>query len=270
MTNTKFSSFTFFQITRRALAVALLALVLGLSGARAESASDIARTAAEMEKTFMERRSNLSHTMSLTEEMLDASGKVMKSEKKTERVKGQMKSSYVDVNKAENAAPSTADGGMPASAPKPAKKGGAGGSFHLFADYGALYPRFDYVMDGKETVSGVPCYRIKYSPKAGQQPAKSREEKVLNRMCGTMWISIGDGSGKDHAIVRNEAELPAPVQLAWVFASAEQVKVSYRATKLPNGDFGPSRISLFYRISVPFGTMSSRQVRTFTDWTLLK
>ena len=256
-----------------ALAV-LSSPIISATSAAEPSARDIVKAAASMEQTIMGRRNGLSHTMSQTTETLDASGKVMKSEKKSERVKGQMKSNYVDVaeeDKADKRATGTRDGGAsPATTTAAKSKKAAGGSFHLFADYNTLYPRFDYVMDGRETVGGVPCYRIKYTPKAGAQPAKSREEKILNRMHGTMWITVGSGRPDDHTIIRNEGELPAPVQLAWVFAVAEQVKVSYRAAKLPNGDFGPSRISLFYKISLPFGIMSSRQVHTFTDWALLK
>jgi hypothetical protein len=47
---------------------------------------------------------------------------------------------------------------------------------------------FDFTMEGRETLHGRPALILSFHPKASNPPARTVEDKVLNRLEGTLWV----------------------------------------------------------------------------------
>ena len=107
-------------------------------------------------------------------------------------------------------------------------------------DLKKLAPRFILKREKDETVRGLRCRVVSFKPKPGQ-PYDSREEKIINALQGRFWLHPDDAS-----IVQSEARLPAPVAVAWVFASMRELSFRYESMELPNGDTGPARFTLLF------------------------
>ena len=48
--------------------------------------------------------------------------------------------------------------------------------------------RFDFKVEGRDTFQGRPVLILSFRPKASRGPARTIEDKVLNRLAGTLWI----------------------------------------------------------------------------------
>jgi hypothetical protein len=123
-----------------------------------------------------------------------------------------------------------------------------------------ILDHYNYALEGEETMNGVLCYRIAFTPKP-DMPYDNREEKVLNAVAGHLWAST-----KDYSLVRNEGALLRPVPVAWVFASLEKMNFHFDASPLPNGDYGPREEQYSYLVSIPFFTLHERDTRQMSNY----
>jgi hypothetical protein len=123
-----------------------------------------------------------------------------------------------------------------------------------------IIDHYSYKLEGEETVDGVACYKIAFTPKP-DQPYENREEKVLNNVSGHIWASKADFS-----LIKNEGSLNSPVSVAWIFATLREMEFHFDALQMPNGDYGPGRLQYRYLVTMPFFQLSERDTRVASNF----
>jgi hypothetical protein len=126
-------------------------------------------------------------------------------------------------------------------------------------DLKSISRRFNLTMQGTTSELGATTYIIAFEPKPNQ-PYHSETEKVLNQLHGRIWVRASDD-----IILRTEATLLHPVQVAWVFASVASLDFHY---ELPAGgsDYGPAWLETSVRVDAPLITIAQRQRVDMTDF----
>ena len=119
-------------------------------------------------------------------------------------------------------------------------------------DLRALSTRFRLTLEGTRTDLGAPAYVVAFEPKPNQ-PYRSQTEKVLNQLHGRIWIRASDDT-----ILRTEATLLQPVQVAWIFASITRLDFRY---ELPPGgsEYGPAWLETVVEVHAPLLAIRQRQ-----------
>ena len=132
---------------------------------------------------------------------------------------------------------------------------------HIMAvmNLGKLAPHFIETIVGSAMLQGRDCYVIRYRPKP-DQPAATREEKVVNGVSGRFWIAKDN-----YDILRSEGSLTGPVTVAFI-ASVTRMDFKFESLQLPNGDVGPANFSVDMAIKAPFYDFRQLQVNTLTNW----
>ena len=123
-----------------------------------------------------------------------------------------------------------------------------------------IIDHYNYTLEGEQTVDGVACYRIRFTPKP-DQPYTNREEKVLNNVSGLIWAAKSDFS-----LIKDEGSLLRPVSVAWIFATLREMEFRFDAMLMPNGDYGPGHLQYRYLVSIPFGQLSERDTRVSSNY----
>jgi hypothetical protein len=123
-----------------------------------------------------------------------------------------------------------------------------------------IIDHYTYTLEGEETVDGVDCYKIAFTPKP-DMPYENREEKVLNNVSGHIWASK-----QDYSVIKNEGFLMHPVPVAWIFATLEEMDFHFDAMQMPNGDYGPGRLQYQYLVSIPFMQLHERDTRIMSNY----
>lgn len=123
-----------------------------------------------------------------------------------------------------------------------------------------IIDHYTYTLEGEETVDGVDCYKIGFTPKP-DMPYENREEKVLNNVSGHIWASK-----QDYSVIKNEGSLMHPVSVAWVFATLREMEFHFDAMRMPNGDYGPGRLQYRYLVSILFTQLHERDTRVMSNY----
>ena len=126
-------------------------------------------------------------------------------------------------------------------------------------DLKSISRRFNLTLQGRSSELGADAYVIAFEPKPNQ-PYRNQTEKVLNQLHGRIWVRTSDD-----IILRTEASLARPVQVAWVFASVTALQFHY---ELPPGGsrYGPAWLETFVRINAPLISIAQRQRIDMTDF----
>ncbi|NDC79729.1 MAG: hypothetical protein EB090_00415 [Verrucomicrobia bacterium] len=128
-------------------------------------------------------------------------------------------------------------------------------------DMGKIAPRFKYSRMEDETVRDRKCYVIKFSPKK-DQPFSSREEKVINKVGGTIWIDQNDFS-----IVQTKGKLTEEVDVAWFLATMKGLDFSYQTSELQSMNIPvPSAFFMNFDLNIMGYRMAQRQTSQMTDY----
>ena len=88
-------------------------------------------------------------------------------------------------------------------------------------DLKSISVRFNLSLQGQSSELGAPAYVISFEPKANQ-PYRTQTEKVLNQLHGRIWVRASDDT-----ILRTEATLLHPVEVAWFLASINRLDFRY-------------------------------------------
>ena len=123
-----------------------------------------------------------------------------------------------------------------------------------------IIDHYTYTLEGEETVDGVDCYKIGFTPKP-DMPYDNREEKVLNNVSGHIWASK-----QDYSVIKNEGSLMHPISVAWIFATLREMEFHFDAMRMPNGDYGPGRLQYRYLVSIPFMQLHERDTRVMSNY----
>jgi len=128
-------------------------------------------------------------------------------------------------------------------------------------DMGKIAPRFKYVRMPDQTLRDRPCFVIKFSPKP-DQPFNSREEKVINKVGGTIWIDQNDFS-----IIQTKGKLTEEVDVAWFLATMKGMDFSYETSELTSINIPvPSGFYMSFDLNIMGYRMAQKQVSQMTDY----
>ena len=128
-------------------------------------------------------------------------------------------------------------------------------------DMSKIAPRFKYVRMPDDTLRGRPCFVIKFSPK-NDQPFNSREEKVINKVGGLIWIDQNDFS-----IIQTKGKLTEEVDVAWFLASMKGMDFSYETSELSSINIPvPSNFFMSFDLNIMGYRMAQKQVSQMTDY----
>ncbi len=197
----------------------------------------------ERDKILVERRKAFDYDMKITRDKLDSDKNVVSSTIETTTVVGDKRPGY-----GTRSAPDDPE--------QEAKKTSREEPFELLK----IIDHYTYRLEGEETVDGVDCYKIGFTPKP-DMPYENREEKVLNNVAGHIWASK-----LDYSVIKNEGALRHPVSVAWIFASLREMEFHFDAMRMPNGDYGPGHLMYRYRVSIPFMELHERDTRVMSNY----
>ncbi len=227
-----------------------LFFVIALVPARADdplTAAESIQHVVARDKSLVERRRSYDYDMLVTREKLDDDKKTTSSESETITITGDKRPDYGTRT-------------TPADPEQEQKKTSREEPFELLK----IIDHYNYVLEGRETVDGVECYKIGFSPKP-DLTYENREEKVLNHVSGHIWAST-----TDYSVIRNEGSLMEPVSVAWIFASLREMEFHFDAMRMPNGDYGPGHLQYRYLVSIPFMHLHERDTRVVSNYRLIK
>jgi hypothetical protein len=207
------------------------------------SADEIVSRIAARDKQLVERRKAFDYDIAITREKLNPDKSVASTEHDTEIVIGGHGPGYGTRSMSENPEDE-------------AKNNSREEPFELLK----ILDHYTYTLEGVETVDGLDCYKIAFTPKPGM-PYDNREEKVLNNVSGHIWASR-----LDYSLIKNEGSLLRPVSVAWIFATLREMEFHFDARKLPNGDYGPGRLQYRYLVTIPFTELHERDTRVMSNY----
>jgi hypothetical protein len=221
-------------------------LLLTVIPAWAEStptAEEIIGKVVARDKVLEERRKAFDYDVKITRDKLDSDKKVVSTSKEKIVVEGDRRPSY---------------GTRPVSGDpeQEAQKTSKEEPFELLK----IIDHYTYTLEGEETVDGVDCYKIGFTPKP-DMPYENREEKVLNNVSGHIWASKSD-----YSLIKNEGSLLRPVSVAWIFASLREMEFHFDAMRMPNGDYGPGHLMYRYLVDIPFTQLHERDTRVMSNY----
>lgn len=131
-------------------------------------------------------------------------------------------------------------------------------------DMGKIAPRFNYAKTANEMVRDRACYVIKFTPKK-DQPFASREEKVINKVGGTIWIDQ-----KDFSIIRTKGSLTEEVEVAWFLASMKGLDFDYQTSELAAIQIPvPSDFAMNFVLNIMGYRMEQKQTSTMNDYEII-
>jgi len=209
----------------------------------APTADEIIRHVAAQDKLLVQRRKAFDYDVAITREKLDSNRAVTLTERESVVVAGDRPPGYG----------TRPDEGNPE---QEAKKTSREEPFELLK----IIDHYTYTLEGEETVDGVDCYKIGFTPKP-DMPYDNREEKVLNNVSGHIWAAK-----RDYSLIKNEGSLMRPVSVAWIFATLREMEFHFDAMRMPNGDYGPGRLQYRYLVSIPFTQLHERDTRVMSNY----
>jgi hypothetical protein len=122
-----------------------------------------------------------------------------------------------------------------------------------------LVSRFSITLAGTGTVHDQAVYIIAFEPKPGQ-PYRNQTEKVLNQLKGRMWVST-----RDYTVLRTEATLAEPVEVAWIFAQVSALSFRYELDNT-SGQMGPAHVETSVQVDAPLIAIRQRTTVDLTQF----
>jgi len=128
-------------------------------------------------------------------------------------------------------------------------------------DMAKIAPRYNYQRLNDETIRTRRCFVIKFSPKK-DQPFSSREEKVINKVSGIIWIDQNDFS-----IIQTKGKLTEEVDVAWFLATMKSLDFNYQTSELDIANIPvPADFSMNFDLNIMGYRMAQRQKSSMTDY----
>jgi len=128
-------------------------------------------------------------------------------------------------------------------------------------DMAKIAPRYNYQRLNDDTIRDRRCFVIKFTPKK-DQPFSTREEKVINKVGGTIWIDQNDFS-----IIQTKGKLTEEVDVAWFLATMKNLDFNYQTSELGLADIPvPADFSMNFDLNIMGYRMAQRQKSSMTDY----
>jgi hypothetical protein len=123
-----------------------------------------------------------------------------------------------------------------------------------------LFDRYKGEVLGREVVDGRPAIVLHFWPRASDLPIRRRQDYVLNKLTGRVWIDE-----QDWQIVKVDAHLTERVRvLLGLVAALDRVDVEFQQVRIAENVYLPLRLSAFFEGRKLFTTLHQR---ARVDWT---
>jgi hypothetical protein len=118
-----------------------------------------------------------------------------------------------------------------------------------------LISRYDYRVEGREAVEHRPVLVVSFHPKAGYNPDKTVQDKVLGRLVGRLWVDEAEAE-----VARVQAGLNEDLALGWfgLIGSLKQCDLDLQRKRLADGRWVNARQTLEIRGRKLFSYMRVR------------
>jgi hypothetical protein len=95
-----------------------------------------------------------------------------------------------------------------------------------------LLGRYQFAVEKRVVLSNRPTLVLTFKPKEGTPSSRTVQDKLLNRMAGTVWIDEGDAD-----IARLEVSLAASASVGWfgLLGSLSRCDISLERQRMPDG-----------------------------------
>ena len=115
-------------------------------------------------------------------------------------------------------------------------------------------------MLGRETVNGRPAIILHFWPRANERSVRLRQDYVLNKLTGKVWIDE-----QDCEIVKVDAHLTERVRvLLGLVASLERVDLAFEQMRVGEGGYLPLKLSAYFEGRKLFTALHERVEVTWT------
>jgi hypothetical protein len=104
-----------------------------------------------------------------------------------------------------------------------------------------LVGRFDYRVEGREAIENRPMLVVSFHPKAGYNPDKTIEDKVLSRLAGRLWVDEAEAE-----VARVQVGLTEDLSLGWfgLIGSLKQCDLDFQKKRLADGGWVDTKQTL--------------------------
>lgn len=113
-----------------------------------------------------------------------------------------------------------------------------------FAREHRMAERYDFALEGRETVAGDTAVRIHFSPNK-REPRKNRADRFLDSIAGTAWVSEAR-----NRLVKFEMRLTEPFQLFWILAVLKECTIQYELLE-PGDILGHAKLKIVFALTTP-------------------
>jgi hypothetical protein len=118
-----------------------------------------------------------------------------------------------------------------------------------------LLDRYEFAVKERVVLSNRPTLVLTFKPKKGDRPSETFEDKLLNRMAGTIWVDEADAD-----TARVMANMVEPVSLGWLgwLGSLSQCELSLERQRMPDGVWVNNKMALILQCRKPATTLRFR------------
>ncbi|HXP63483.1 MAG TPA: hypothetical protein VN829_23470 [Dongiaceae bacterium] len=122
-----------------------------------------------------------------------------------------------------------------------------------------LVGRYDYKVEGRESVENRPMLVLSFQPKAGHNPDETIPDRVLRRLAGRLWVDEAEAE-----VARVQAGLTEDLSLGWfgLIGSLKQCDLDLQKKRLEDGGWVNAKQTLEIRGRKLFSRM---RVRTLEE-----
>ncbi|MEJ0001211.1 MAG: hypothetical protein WDO13_19880 [Verrucomicrobiota bacterium] len=220
--------------------VCLLALAAGVVARAADtppmSGEEMILKVAAHDKVLVERRKGFDYDIAITRDQLRPDNSVASTASDKVTMRGNVAPSYTRA---------------PTSRRREAKQQSREEPFELLH----ILDHYTYKVEGSETVNGVDCWRIAFTPKP-DMPYDNREEKVLNNVAATFGPprpTTRSSATRARCSGRSRWRGSSPRCTRWTSISTPRA--------CPTATYGPGRLQYRYLVNIPFMQLHERDTR---------
>jgi hypothetical protein len=125
-----------------------------------------------------------------------------------------------------------------------------------------LFARYRGEVVGREVMGGRPAIVMEFSPKSRDLPIHRRQDYLLNKLAGKVWVDE-----KDYDIVKVEARLTERTRVFWgLLGNIEKADLYFEQTRVSDGVYLPMRLSFFWDGRKLFTSIREKITAEWSDY----
>lgn len=126
---------------------------------------------------------------------------------------------------------------------------------------GQLLHLSSYRFAGRESLHGVDCYRLDFSPDDVQPTMGGLAARVTKAMAGSLWITV-----EGFHLAGARAETVRPITIALSLSKVYELRVSMDAGPVGEGVWLPQRVEVISRARILIKSIRRRNLFTYSDF----